>query len=638
MKKIYIINFIVLNFILMLASCNKDFLENTSKQNINDAVQFSGEDAADLFLNNCYNGLWKPNNSPDQTDLYTDDCDCAHYWPSYIWKQGIVTPLSIEGQGEQAPFHYNTPESNAGFDPEKNYDTYADWPQAYKRIRNCNTFIQQANIYSKNFSKEWLNKRIDEARFLRAFSYSFLFMHYGGVPIITNILSRTLQGDSAIQIPRSSFEETYNFITSQLDSIVKNNALPIKYDKASPDAGRATLGAALALKGWIELFAASPAFNDPIPAACNGTGATPEQVKLTGFGNYDIQRWAKAAATNKQFIDSYEGTYQLFPDLSNFWTEANEYNSEVIFDRQYIAPNIYSDYEAWGGGPVFINIKDKKGNLVPTKYNWGNFDPTQDLVDDYPMANGKAINDPTSGYDPQNPYINRDPRFYKWVVYDGAPYKMDWMAFTDTVYTRVDKVHPSANQIDLSNTDISNTAYYSRKRVNPKVEQTNGGSSNTIFTDGLNYIFFRYAEVLLNYAEAQNEAAGPTGEVYAAIDKIRLRAGIPTLEVSYGSLSKDQMRDVIHRERRVELSFENKRIYDVIRWRIAEVVLNKVLHGMMITNTSPTDNSGVWKYETIPLMLGPNERYHVFTNKMYLLPISQKAIDQNKKLIQNPGY
>jgi hypothetical protein len=652
MKKIFILKFIVLILVLILTSCKKEFLENTSKQSLNDVIQFSDENTADIFLNECYNKLWKIDNSPDQPDLYTDDCDGGAYWPCFPWKSGIVAPYA--GSGPSA-FSYNTPESQAGFDNENNADTYADWAQAFKRIRDCNTFIQQANHYASNFKDasghpNWLKKRIDEARFLRAFSYSYLFMHYGGVPIITHPQSRTLEGNAAVKIPRSTFEETYNFITSQLDSIYKGHFLPVKFAHGDVDAGRATLGAALALKGWIELFAASPAFNADNPAACNGTGASSDQVKLTGFGNYDVQRWAKAAATNKLFIDSCElapgnWPYQLFGDLASLWLEKNEYNSEVIYDRQFVAPAIYNDFMTWGGGPAFI------GAGAPVKYNWGNFCPTQELIDDYGMANGKHIDEAGSGYDPQHPYVGRDPRFYKWIVYDGSLFKMDWMTTADTVYTRfIDAKHSTnTNQIDFAGADESNTAYYSRKRINPAVQQTNGGTATAVKTNGQNYIFFRYAEVLLNYAEAKNEADGPTGDVYSAIDKIRSRAGVPTLELTYGSLSKDQMRDVLHRERRIELSYENKRIYDIIRWRTAEIVLNRVLHGMEITSTTPYNNSGVWTYTKVPLQTGnpldpkigdSPKRYHkaIFHNKMYLLPIPQNAIDQNKKLIQNPGY
>ena len=626
MKRI-LIKCTILGLVLTSISCEEDFLDNILKENLNDATQFASESNADIFLNDCYGGLWKLNNTPDQPDLYTDDCDGGYgYWPSWnSWKSGVVFPWV--GVGPSA-FNYSNPESKAGFD--QGSDTYADWKQAYIRIRKCNTFIQQAKIYSTNFSEEWLGKRIDEARFLRAFTYSYLFMHFGGVPIIDHPQSLAAEGDSAIRVPRGTFEETFNFIASQLDSIVNNNKLPIKYNIVDGDAGRATLGAALALKGWIELFAASPAYNNELPAACNGTGATPEQIELTGFGNYDVQRWARAAATNKQFIDAYEVTYQLHPNLNTFWTETNEYNSEVIFDRQFVAPGIVSSFLVFGGGPCYVN---------DVYYNWGNYCPTQELVDDFGMANGLGINDAGSGYDPQNPYVNRDLRFYNWIVYDGAIYEMNWMIAADTIYTRIDEVNPSSNEIDFSNTDVSNTAYYSKKRVNPNIA-ADAGLIATPPLDGLNYVFMRYAEVLLNYAEAQNEAVGPDASVYEAINKIRNRAETPTLEEAYGgqSLSQSQMRDVIHRERRVELCFENKRIYDILRWRIAENVMNEVLHGMKITNTSPSDNSGTWTYEVIPLISSGRDHPHVFYNKMYVLPIPQFAIDKNSKLVQNPGY
>jgi hypothetical protein len=630
MKKKLILRYILVSFAIIGTSCSKDFLDNQSKENLNDATQFASENNADIYLNDSYSKLWKISNSPDEPDLYTDDCDGGlGYWPSWNnWKGGVVNPWT--GVGASA-FNYSNPESGAGFD--QGADTYADWPQAFQRIRRCNTFIQQVNVYSSNFSNEWKKKRIDEARFLRAFTYTYLFMHYGALPVITHPQSRTLEGDSAVIIPRSTFEETYNFIISQLDSIVNNNVLPAKYSNGDPEAGRATLGAALALKGWVELFAASPAYNSAVPAACNGTGATAEQVKLTGFGNYDVQRWAKAAATNKQFMDTYEGTYQLFPDMNKFWTEKNEYNSEIIFDRQLVAPVIKSSFLVFGGGPCWIN---------GVYYNWGNFCPTQELVDDFGMANGLGINDPGSGYDPQNPYVNRDPRFYTSIVFDGAIYKMDWMPVADTIYTRIDKVNPSKNQIDFGANDVSNTAYYSKKRVNPAVA-ADAGKIATPPDDGLNYVFLRYTEVILNYAEAQNESVGPDASVYAAIDKLRERSGTATLEEAYGgqTLSQIEMREVIHRERRVELCFENKRIYDILRWGIAEVEMNHVLHGMKISNTVPADNSGTWTYKVVPLELGEgsgNEHPHVFLNKMYALPIPQMAIDRNSKLIQNPGY
>jgi hypothetical protein len=273
-----------------------------------------------------------------------------------------------------------------------------------------------------------------------------------------------------------------------------------------------------------------------------------------------------------------------------------------------------STFEQYGG-PVWIN---------GAYYTWGNYDPTQELVDQFFMANGKPITDPTSGYDPQNPYKNRERRFYKWIVYDGAPYKMDWMTKEDTIYTRIDQVHPSKNQIDFASDDVGNTGYYFKKKLNPLVRPGGGPAS------GANYVYFRYTEVLLGYAEAQNEATGPDASVYDAINKIRERSDLPPLPDGF---DQAQMRDAIHHERSVELCFENKRFYDIIRWKIADQVMNVDKHAMKITNTSPSNNSGVWKYEVVPL-----NHPHTFDMKMYLTPIPQPVIAQNPKLVQNPGY
>ena len=405
---------------------------------------------------------------------------------------------------------------------------------------------------------------------------------------------------------RATFEQTFNFITGQLDSIVKNGALAVKYNNGDKDAGRATLGAALALKGWYELYAASPLFNS--------APAVADPNHLISFATADPARWAKAAATNKQFIDTYGSTaYSLFPDLPNLWRVSNEYNSEVIWDRQVVAVTMGSNYEQFGG-VVWIN------NVY---YSWGNYDPTQELVDQFAMANGKLINEPGSGYDPQHPYVGREKRFYDFIVYDGAPYKLDWMATTDTIYTRIDKVHPSKNQIDFASDDVGNTGYYSRKKINPDAPRGGGAS-------GQNYIFYRYAQVLLNYAEAQNEAIGPDASVYSAINAIRKRSALPELAAG---LDKNAMRDAIHHERRIELCYEDNRFFDIIRWKLASDVMNKDKHAMKITNSQPADNSGVWVYEVIPL-----NHPATFTPKMYMNPIPQPVIDQNKLVMQNPGY
>lgn len=573
-------------------SCKKDFLDNTEKTRLTDATQWQSEGNADIFLNDIYNDLSNKWNSPDNLDNFTDDNDAGFYWQSYSWKQGIVDPTVNGG----------SPMGNTD-----NQVNYANWTSGFLKIRECNLFIQKLKENAKNFSATYLKKRIDEARFIRAYFYSELFMHLGGLPITLEVLDRSTMDSSQIYKARNTFEETFNFIIGQLDSVVNNNALAIKYKNGDNDAGRATLGAASALKGWLSLYVASPAFNAPTPAAGN------DPNKVAGFGNFDAARWARAAAANKKFIDTYGGTYNLFPDLNALWWEKNEYNSEIIWDRQVVPVIMGSNYEQYGG-PVWIN---------GVYYTWGNYDPTQELVDQFMMANGKPISDPASGYDPQNPYVGREKRFYDFIVYDGAPYKQDWMDKTDTIYMRIDKVHPSKNQLDFGTDDVGNTGYYFKKKINPL--QPRGGASS-----GENYVYYRYAEVLLNYAEAQNEAVGPDASVYAAINQIRKRSNLPDLTTG---LNQAAMRTAIYNERRVELCFEAKRFYDIIRWKTAQDVMNKDLHGMMITNSSPADNSGRWVYQVIGL-----NHPHVFTQKMYLNPIPQTVIDRNKKIVQNPGY
>jgi hypothetical protein len=576
-------------------SCTKDFLENTDKTQLTDELQWSSEGNADIFLNDIYGSLPNYWNQPENLDNFTDDNDAGFYYTSYNWKQGIVSPAGtdytvwggITGSGD-----------------------LTNWPAIFTAVRKCNTFMAKVQTYAANFSDTWREKRLDEVRFLRAFFYSELWMHLGGLPIITNVPDRNNGDSSQLYYPRSTFAETVDFITSDLDTVILNAHLSVKYNPGDADAGRATLGAALALKGWVQLYAASPAFNAAQPAA----GADPHHI--AGYNQFDANRWAAAAATFKQFLDQYGNghPYGLFPDLSSLWYEANEYNSEVLWDRQVVPVTMGSSFEQYGG-PVWIN---------GAYYTWGNYNPTQELVDQFQMANGKSIQDPSSGYDPQHPYVGREPRFYQWIVYDGAPYKMTWMDKQDTIYTRIDKVRPSKNQIDFGTDDVSNTGYYFKKRLNPLVRPGGGTIS------GANFIYYRYAEILLGYAEAQNEAVGPDATVYEVMNQLRTRAGLPNLPAS---LSQDGMRAAIRLERRVELCFENKRFYDLIRWKTAEQLLIHDRHGMKISNSVPENNSGVWKYEVVPL-----NHPHVFVPKMYLNPIPQDVIDRNPRVVQNPGY
>ena len=602
-RNIIFLCIILVCIISITISCKKDaFLDTTNKTNLDDGTLWASEQNADIFLNGCYANLYPTGADwPDtQMDNFSDDAHARVYFNSYSWKEGNVdVSLRPSGGfgGSQGPSNGNN-----------------SWETTYKNVRNINSFIENLREHSSNFTTSYVAKRSDEATFLRAYYYSELFMRIGGFIIDTVVQSRATSTLDELRKPRNTYEETFNFIISELDKIINNGNLKIKYEISDPDAGRATLGAAMVLKGWLQLFAASPAYNSALPAVA-------DPGNLQHFGSYNAARWADAAATNKKFIDTWghkgSGNYHLFPDMVNFWREENEYNPEVIWDRQFvpvIMPNLYGSY----GGPCNID------GLIDV--DWGEYQPTQSIIDDFQMANGKDITDPASGYDDQRPYVGREKRFYDFICYDGSPYYREWMSKPDTVWMRIDKVNPRNNEIDLSGAnDATQTGYWFTKQLS-KYDPRN------LVDCGQNYVFYRYAEVLLNYAEAQNEAVGPDASVYEAINAIRTRPGTELPLLTTG-LSKDEMRKAIHRERRIELSYEQKRLWDIWRWKEADVRLNQPTMGMKIYNSKPNDNSGAWVYEKFKLAMG-----HIFTNKMYFSPIPQEVIDRNPKIIQNLGY
>lgn len=566
--------FLLALLIISIGSCKKDdFLSVPPKGVLTDASTFSTQNNADLFVNDIYNQLPDYNGITEILDQWTDNSNTG-----------------ATNQEGQARIRSNALSSgNATGGPGGTFD----WGGNYSKIRRCNVFLQDAEANKGNFAADWYVQRVAEVRFLRAFYYSILLKNYGGVPLITTALNN-LDG-SDIFTERGTIDQTLAFIEADCDSAAAS--LPLK--QGTGDLGRPTKGAALTLKGDVELFAASPLFNT----------------------TNDVAKWTKAAAINLAVMNL--DTYSLFnvsssPIISTTgsgtvstayrdqFLAANNWNPETIFARAYALPSKGHAREGHEG-PVFV----RGGQQA-----WGNISPTQNLVDDYEMDNGKPITDPASGYDPQHPYLHRESRFEQSIVYDGSYWQGEvWLS-------RIG----GGNQIDLGSTsDISNTGYNGRKTLD---ESIFGQTSLGLAPNTSNYQFYRYAEVLLSYAEAQNEAAGPDGSVYDAVNKVRERVALPALPAG---LTQDQMRMRIRRERRVEFAFEDKRWYDIRRWDITTkgpAVLNTPEYGMQIT----ADASGNLIYT--PTIVFQNR----FSEYMNLLPIPQSVLNQNTKLTQNPGY
>ena len=379
------------------------------------------------------------------------------------------------------------------------------------------------------------------------------------------------------QVPRNSEEEVKNFIYNELDE-----AIPMLYD--APEAsGYIAKGTALALNMRASLF------------------------------YRDYQR-AKDAA--KAIMDL--GIYELDPSYENLFTLAGQNSKEIIASVQH-DENLYSNW------------------MIATMYNnadggWSSMVPTQNLVDTYEMSNGLTKEEAGSGYDATHPFANRDPRMAMTVLYPG----MDWVGLTGkTILNTLDATIDGAKNPNYPDDadNASKTALTWAKYLNPYTQYGDIWSTNA------QPIVFRYAEVLLSYAEAENELNGPSAEVYNLLNQVRNRVGMPDVDQNkYNNQAK--LRELIRRERSVELAGEGLRRQDIIRWKddsgkmLAETVLNGPLTRVVGTvNTSEPDPT---KRATISGTALVENRAFASYNRY--LPIPQSAIDKNPNLKQNEGY
>ena len=539
-----------------MGSCEK-YMDLVPKDQVTDGTVWATASNADMFLNTIYGALPTPYRNEDPDENRTDhSLGKPNNSSTRLYKKSAYTA--------QSPGPANLINGSS---------TYTLW-NFYNTIRKANLFIQNVTA-STVLSDSYKKSRLAEVRFLRAYYYMLLWTHYGGVPVITDVLNISEQGDAVFR-PRNTDAETYQFIVAECAAVAPD--LPNAQGN-----GRATRGAALTLKAWCELWNASPLKNP----------------------SNDLAKWTLAAATYKQVMDL--GTYTLFPNYETMLYEANEKSSEVIFAKEHL-------------GGVGSLGSHREGQWGPFKaggsqQSWCGVNPTQDIVDAYRMSNGKLISDPSSGYNPQNPYVNREKRFYSSIIYDGSIWLGSAMVMKQGV--------GSENATDINNSsDATNTGYYLRKSLEER-NAFNGANNRS----GADFQIFRYGEVLLAYAEAQNEAVGPDQSVYDAVNKVKARSELPPLP---SNLSKAQMRDAIQQERRVELFFEEKRWYDLIRLKTAETILNGTSKAMRIDQVS-----GKWVYKVINAPAGAM----VFNaGRDYYWPIPQSAIDRNDKLTQNPLY
>lgn len=444
------------------------------------------------------------------------------------------------------------------------------WIQEYLVIRKCNTIIERvAGVDDKVLTaKEKL--RIDaEARFLRAFCYFDLGRTFGKAPLI--LKAQNLEED--LLVAPSSFAEIVEFVKDECDLYADN--LPLTYPEE--EAGHATKGAFLALKSRALLYLASPLNSED-----------------------DARKWDDAAVAAQAVMDLH--VYELYKvgetPYRSMEFDKTAANKEVIFERRFsFSEAPHNIHMMWS-----LDAEDAG--------SWNGLYPTQNLVDAYETIDGKLIDDPTNTmYDAQDPYSNRDARFYQSIIYNGST----WETYLMSMVTNT--VDPSKNGSCKPRLGKARCGYGPKKFIEELDPSTNiyGG-----YAQSNNWPYFRYAEVLLNYAEAKNESLSvPDESVYNAVNEVRARSNQPNLPTG---LSKEEMRKRIKNERRVELLLEEHRFYDLRRWKDGNVLAEPIM-GMNIYNNNITLKYEISKVED-----------RVFTGEHYYLPIPLSEQEKNPLL------
>lgn len=440
------------------------------------------------------------------------------------------------------------------------------WNNAYRCIKTCNLFLENIDK-AEGLDANIKRQRTAEIKFIRAYAHYYLANFYGDAPLVTKSLTIA----ESKTVVRESHTKLIEFVLSELDAAAVD--LPKNNELENADRGRITKGAALAFKARVLLYE---------------------------------NRWPEVVAITDKFIGGAEyGSYSLFPSYDGIFQPQNEYNAEVILDHQYV-PLYRTHNEHFDFVPLSVGARL---NALA---------PTQQLVNSYIMRNGKSISDAGSGYDENNPYINRDPRLTSTVVYHGYQWtKKD--GGTKTIYTKPGTDPDGAAPDEYKPGGISSpTGYYIRKYYDP----TYNGAD---FSSGLNLILIRYADILLMNAEAKAELGQINATVWdQTVKPIRQRAGFS--DPAALAYTATNIKEVIRNERRSEFAFESLRYFDIKRWKIGD----KVLQGKVLgAKFGPAEKSNGY-LEVADRTFNPS--------KHYLWAVPRDEREANKNLTQNPNW
>lgn len=445
------------------------------------------------------------------------------------------------------------------------------WSTHYERIRRENEFLRDAPKYREKFGEKWMDTRIAEVRFCRAYAYYLLCRVYGGV-----ILRTEVDGPEQNDKARSTEADCWDFIIEELKDLAPQLPQGNKTENGDnwDDAnyGRATQQAAYGLLSRVALFA---------------------------------ERWDVAAQAARD-VEKCGGALDL-TGYANVFNGDLKSNKEILFGVDFEQDVITHRYDAY-----VRPSGDAKA--LGTSALYSVFFPTSELADSYEMADGTPFSWETHGSDP---YTGREPRFYATILYNGA----SWMGRTIESYVGGADGFKEYENSKSANTTV--TGYYLRKYLK------DGDKSWITAYSAQTCILIRYAEVLLNKAEALAELSWDQNSVEAlqALNDVRGRVGLPSRQTA----SKEEFMEFVRHERMVELAGEGFRYWDLRRWKLAEEVINgKNVHGVKITKT----DSG-FNYEHVD---ADNGNKRIFYDRYYHFSIPESERSKNPLCDNNQGW
>lgn len=473
------------------------------------------------------------------------------------------------------------------------------WQTAYEQIKSVNKLLE----HQAELPPAIRDRIVGEAHFFRAWYYYTLMRRYGGVMLIDRVFDPLVE---TVKYPRASYEEMVKFITEEADKAAR--LLPVSHE--TRHTGRVTKGAAYMLMGKTYFWAAGIKFQNA-------------DKPYLGFPDNRSDKMRELAALAYDEVEKLHA-YDLLP-ASGGTVRDNALKYRNIFLTKNSVESILEVQHNDDGNFLYEFGHKLDRDAAPPTMGGTNcaYNPTQNHVDEYRMANGKMIDDPASGYDEDNPYENRDTRFYANILYDGA----EWSSRTlDIHYTKIGSEEVAGADLTPYGTSttasVTRTGYYMAKFLRES-QQIN---TDETYASSQNYIIWRYAELLLDYAEL-DWYAGRTGDALIKINRIRERVGMP-------ALPSVTLEDIMN-ERRVELAFEKTTYWDLLRLGIAEETMcgedNPIFRVKIVVQ-----DDGSKKY-TYSVVNGRNNNIRYFDRKQYFWPISWSDIRYHG-VDQNPDW